>query len=96
VKGSFTYVYTVMLADQGPVPVSLNELRVLIDDVSYVLDAGTITGGPGIAPSSVVVANAPTSSVAATFAPGEFTLGDTSLPIYVISPYRPGSAGNPR
>jgi hypothetical protein len=91
VKGSFTYVYTVSLTDQGPVPVSLNELRVLIDDVSYVLDAGTITGGPGIAPASVQVTNAPTSSVAASFAAGEFTLGDSSLPIYVVSPYRPGS-----
>jgi len=91
VPGSFTYVYTVTLADQGPVPVSLSEFRVLLDHVSYVLDAGTITGGPGIAPASVQVTNVPTSSVAATFAAGEFTLGETSLPVYVVSPYRPGS-----
>jgi hypothetical protein len=92
VKGSFTYVYTVTLTDQGvPFPISLNELRVLIDDVSYVADAGTITGGPGIAPTSVTVTNAPTTSVAATFATGDLTLGDSSLPIYIVSPYRPGS-----
>src|SRR5512147_1921465 len=48
VKGSFTYAYTVTLSDQGPVPISLSQFRVLIDHVSYVLDAGTITGGPGV------------------------------------------------
>jgi hypothetical protein len=91
VNGSFTYVYTVTLSDQGPVPISLSEFRVLIDHVSYVLDAGTITGGPGVAPTGVQVTNIPTSSVSATFPSGEFTLGETSLPIYVVSPYRPGS-----
>ncbi len=90
VKGSFTYVYTVTLTDQGGIPVSLNALRVLIDDVSYVIDAGTITGGPGVAPTSVEVTNAPATSVSATFAAGDLTLGDTSLPIYLVSPYRPG------
>lgn len=91
VTGSFTYVYTVTLVDEGPVPISLEELRVLIDEVGFVLDAGFITGGPGVAPSSVDVVDAGIDSVTAAFAPGDFTLGDTSLPIYVVSPYQPGN-----
>jgi hypothetical protein len=91
VDGSFTYVYTVTLADQGPVPISLNQMRVLIDDANYILQSGVVTGGPGDAPTSVVVTPGANSSLTATFNPGTFVLGDTSLPIYAISPYRPGN-----
>jgi len=91
VSGSFTYVYTVSLTDQGPVPVSLESLRVRIDDVSYVLESGVITGGPGVAPTQVSVVGSPVSSVTATFDPGSLTLGTMSLPIFVVSPYRPGT-----
>jgi hypothetical protein len=90
VAGSFTYVYTVTATDQGAIPISLQELRVVLDDVDVVLEAGTITGGPGVAPLAVTVETTPDAGVAATFNPGDFTLGDTSLPIYVVSPYRPG------
>jgi len=90
VAGSFTYVYTVTATDEGPIPISLQELRVVLEDVDVVTEAGVITGGPGVAPTSVTVATTPDPGVAATFDPGDFTLGDTSLPIYVVSPYRPG------
>jgi hypothetical protein len=88
--GSFTYVYTVTSTDQGPIPISLEEMRILLEDVSFVSEAGVITGGPGVAPTSVDTIDGITQSVSASFDPGDFTLGDTSLPIYVISPYRPG------
>jgi len=91
VTGSFTYVYTVTATDQGPLPISLEELRVLLDDVEFVSEAGVITGGPGVAPVSVTTQAGPQQSVVAAFTPGDFTLGDTSLPIYVVSPYRPGN-----
>lgn len=90
VTGSFTYVYTVTATDEGPVPITLQELRVLLDDVNVVTEAGVITGGPGVAPTSVTIETTPDAGVAANFDPGDFTLGDTSLPIYVVSPYRPG------
>jgi hypothetical protein len=92
VKGSFTYVYTVTFADQGPIPnLSLQNLRVLLASSNYVVDAGYLTGGPGVAPASVDVVTAPANSVTATFADGTLALGDTSLPIYIVSPYQPGA-----
>jgi hypothetical protein len=90
VTGSFTYVYTVTATDQGPIPIALQEVRVVLDEVGIVSEAGVITGGPGVAPTSVTVESAPDDTVTAAFDPGDFTLGDTSLPIYVVSPYRPG------
>jgi len=92
VKGSFTYVYTVTFADEGPIPgLSLQNLRVLIANASYVVDAGYLTGGPGVAPASVDVATTPANSVTASFNDGDLALGDTSLPIYIVSPYQPGA-----
>jgi hypothetical protein len=92
VKGSFTYVYTVTFADQGPIPeLSLQNLRVLIANSSYVVSAGYLTGGPGVAPVSVDVVTTPANSVTATFADGSLSLGDTSLPIFIVSPYQPGA-----
>src|SRR5262245_9474304 len=92
VKGSFTYIYTVTFADEGPIPgLSLDELRVEIANAVYVVDAGYLTGGPGVAPTSVAVVNTPAKNVDATFAPGSLALGDSSLPIFVISPYQPGA-----
>ncbi|HTO54398.1 MAG TPA: hypothetical protein VMR50_13525 [Myxococcota bacterium] len=92
VKGSFTYVYTVTFSDEGPIPnLSLQNLRVLVANSSYVLQAGYLTGGPGGAPASVDVATTPANSVTASFADGALSLGDTSLPIFVVSPYQPGA-----
>ena len=92
VKGSFTYVYTVTFADEGPIPgLSLDNLRVLIGNAAYVVDTGYLTGGPGVAPTSVTVSTAPANGVVADFAPGALALGDTSLPIFIISPYQPGA-----
>jgi hypothetical protein len=92
VKGSFTYVYTVTFADQGPIPnLSLQNLRVLVASSNYVVSAGYLTGGPGVAPASVDVVTTPANSITATFADGTLALGDTSLPIYVVSPYQPGA-----
>ncbi|MGH0037977.1 MAG: hypothetical protein ACQGVK_23345 [Myxococcota bacterium] len=90
VAGSYTYVYTVTATDEGPVPVSLEEFRVLLDDVGFVSEAGVISGGPGVSPTSVDTVDGVEPQVAATFNTGDFTLGDTSLPIYIVSPYRPG------
>jgi len=92
VKGSLTYVYTVTFADQGPIPgLSLENLRVLIGNAAYVVDTGYLTGGPGVAPTSVTVSAAPANGVVASFAAGALALGDTSLPIFIISPYQPGA-----
>jgi hypothetical protein len=92
VKGSYTYIYTVTFADEGPIPgLALDELRVEIANAVYLVDTGYLTGGPGVVPSSVDVVNAPARSVTATFAPGSLALGDTSLPIFVVSPYQPGA-----
>src|SRR5262245_14975288 len=92
VDGSYTYVYTVTFADQGPIPgLSLQNMRVLIANSSYVMSAGYLTGGPGVAPSAVTVNNGFASSVTASFADGALAVGDTSLPIYVVSPYQPGA-----
>jgi hypothetical protein len=92
VKGSFTYVYTVTFADEGPIPnLSLQNLRVELASASFVSSAGYLTGGPGVAPASVVVSAAPANNVSANFADGSLSLGDTSLPIFIVSPYQPGS-----
>ena len=92
VKGSLTYVYTVTFADEGPIPgLSLDNLRVLIGNAAYVVDTGYLTGGPGVAPTSVTVSAAPANGVVASFAAGALALGDTSLPIFIISPYQPGA-----
>jgi hypothetical protein len=92
VKGSYTYVYTVTFADQGPIPgLSLQNLRVLIANSSYVVSAGYLTGGPGVAPTAVTVETTPANSVTAAFADGSLGLGDTSLPIFIVSPYQPGA-----
>ena len=92
VKGSFTYVYTVTFADQGPISnLSLQNLRVLIANSSYVVSAGYLTGGPGAVPASVDVMTTPANSVTATFADGTLAVGDTSLPIFIVSPYQPGA-----
>ncbi len=92
VKGSYTYVYTVTFADQGPIPdLSLQNLRVELQNSSYVVSAGYLTGGPGVAPSAVIVSTTPANNVTATFADGSLVVGDTSLPIYIVSPYQPGA-----
>jgi len=88
VEGSFTYIYTVTLTDEGPVPINLDEFKVVLDGANFVLDTGYISGGPGVAPTSVVVEPDPFNTVAASF--DTFALGDTSLPIYLVSPFRPG------
>lgn len=92
VKGSYTYIYTVTFADEGPIPgLSLDELRVEIANAVYLVDTGYLTGGPGVVPTSVAVVNTPARSVTATFAAGSLELGATSLPIFVVSPYQPGA-----
>lgn len=93
VTGSFTYVYTVTFADEGPIPnLSLQNMRVEVASSSFVSSAGYLTGGPGVAPQSVVVdSTSPANNVTASFADGAFSLGDTSLPVFVVSPYQPGA-----
>jgi hypothetical protein len=93
VKGSFTYVYTVTFADEGPIPnLSLQNMRVEVASASFVSSAGYLTGGPGVVPQSVVVdSTSPANNVTASFADGAFSLGDTSLPVYIVSPYQPGA-----
>ena len=92
VNGSFTYVYTVTFADEGPISgLSLQNLRVEIANASAVVDAGYLTGGPGVQPAGVSVNITPANNVTASFADGSLNVGDTSLPIYVVSPYQPGA-----
>jgi hypothetical protein len=92
VSGSFTYVYTVTFADQGPIQgLSLQNLRVELASSSFVVSAGYLTGGPGVAPASVTVNTTPANNVTAAFNDGDLNVGDTSLPIYVVSPYQPGA-----
>ncbi|HXZ86286.1 MAG TPA: hypothetical protein VEI82_12430, partial [Myxococcota bacterium] len=85
VSGSFTYVYTVTFSDEGPIPgLSLQDLRVELASTSYVVSAGEIDGGPGVAPASITVNATPANNVEAAFADGTMSVGDTSLPIYVV------------
>ncbi|HTO09755.1 MAG TPA: hypothetical protein VMR86_22080 [Myxococcota bacterium] len=92
VKGSFTYVYTVTFSDEAIPNLSLLNMRVEVASAAFVSSAGYLTGGPGVAPVSVTVdSSSPANNVTAAFADGALSLGDTSLPVFIVSPYQPGS-----
>lgn len=89
VNGSFTYVYTLEVLASSQV--GLLEFRVPVPSELAVVEAGFVGGGPDVEPVSTTVITEPEG----TFVVWEFPAtslqpGQTSAPLYVVSPFQSG------
>jgi hypothetical protein len=88
--GSFTYVYTLeVLAESS---LGIESFNVQIPGSGAVIDAGFVAGGGGgvVDPNSTVVGTADVRWFFDGTANGALLPGETSAPLYVVSPYQPG------